>query len=84
MKAKNDFEIEELRTKTKRLQENQQSYLQIIDKKNYESNYPKPEFLKNHQLANPNSCYLQILGCRGAGKSTFINRIFQATGLRTI
>ena len=66
----------------KQMQTKQEEYLNIIAKRNYEAKYTKPTFLKNHEKENPNSFYLQVLGCRGAGKSTFLNRIFRATGLR--
>ena len=59
-----------------------ENYLKIIEKKNYEVTYPKPTFLKDHQQLNPEAFYIQILGCRGVGKSTFLNRFFQLTGLR--
>lgn len=48
--------------------------IKIVEKKNYESHYPMPESLKDHYAANPNSFNIQILGCRGAGKSTFVNK----------
>ena len=59
-----------------------ENYLKIIEKKNYEVTHPKPTFLRNHQMSNPKAFYIQILGCRGVGKSTFMNRFFQLTGLR--
>ena len=43
-------------------------------KKNYESRYPMPEVLRLHLEENPRSFNIQVLGCRGAGKSTFINQ----------
>ena len=76
--------LKRTQTTADQLQARQEEYLNIINKKNYEEKYPKPAFLKNHEQENPNSFYLQVLGCRGAGKSTFINRIFRATGLRRI
>ena len=53
--------------------ENEERLLKIIEKRNYEAFHPVPEILKNHKLRNPKAFYIQILGCRGAGKSTFIN-----------
>ena len=82
--AENEKALEKTESMANQLQAKQKKYLNIINKKNYEDKYPKPEFLKNHQLQNPDSFYLQVLGCRGSGKSTFINRIFRATGLREI
>lgn len=51
--------------------------LKLVEKKNYESHYPMPESMRLHQEKNPFSFNIQILGCRGAGKSTFINRFMQ-------
>ena len=48
--------------------------MRIIEKKNYESFYPMPQSLKDHYKAYPTSFNIQVLGCRGAGKSTFINK----------
>merc|ERR1711937_810201 len=45
-----------------------------MDQKYYESHYPMPQSLKDHYAANPTSFNIQILGCRGAGKSTFVNK----------
>ena len=59
-----------------------ENYLKIIEKKNYEVTHPKPKFLRDHQMLNPKAFYIQILGCRGVGKSTFLNRFFQLSGLR--
>ena len=66
------------------LEKQQENYLKIIEKKHYESTYPKPLRLENHQKAHPKAFYIQILGCRGAGKSTFLNRFFHLTGLRKL
>ena len=35
------------------LEQKQENYLKIIQKKNYEATYPKPLPLKNHQEKNP-------------------------------
>ena len=74
--------LQDIQIKEKNLKEQQEKYVKIINKQNYEDKYQKPTFLKNHQDDNPESLYIQVLGCRGAGKSTFINRFFRATGLR--
>ena len=58
---------------SQRNKKNEERLMKIIAKKNYEAFHSIPEKLKNHKLENPNSFYIQILGCRGAGKSTFIN-----------
>ena len=74
--------MEETSKQIQDLEKNQENYLKIIEKKNYESTFPKPSLLADHQNQNPKTFYIQILGCRGAGKSTFLNRFFQKTGLR--
>ena len=40
----------------------------ILTKKNYESSYPPPQFLKDFMKQHPKAFTIQILGCRGAGK----------------
>ena len=51
-----------------------------VEKKNYEASYPIPEALKQHLSKNPRSFNIQILGCRGAGKSTFVNKMLREMG----
>ena len=58
--------------------------LKIVEKKNYESHYPIPEGLRLHQEENPLSFNIQILGCRGAGKSTFINQFMKKLKLSKV
>ena len=58
---------------SQRNKKNEERLMKIIAKKNYEAFHSIPEKLKNHKLENPKAFYIQILGCRGAGKSTFIN-----------
>ena len=58
--------------------------IKIVEKKNYESHYPIPEHLKQHIDENKNSFNIQILGCRGAGKSTFVNKFMKKAGLDTL
>ena len=53
----------------------------VIEKKNYESHYPIPEPLRQHYAENKTSFNIQVLGCRGAGKSTFVNKLLKAAGL---
>ena len=55
--------------------------MMIIEKKNYESHYPIPEALERHLNENENSFNIQILGCRGAGKSTFVNKFMLKAGM---
>ena len=82
IKKMHDEAIKETNKQIQDLEEKQENFLKIIEKKNYESTFPKPSFLIEHQVQNQKAFYIQILGCRGAGKSTFLNRFFQATGLR--
>ena len=82
LKAAHDEAMQVTNEQIRNLEKQQQNYLKIIEKKNYEATYPKPTNLTNHQQQNPKAFYIQILGCRGAGKSTFLNRIFQFTRLR--
>ena len=82
VKVMHDEAMKKTNEQIRILEEKQENYLKIIQKKNYEATYPKPLVLKNHQTKNPKAFYIQILGCRGAGKSTFLNRLFQHTGLR--
>jgi len=51
-----------------------------VEKKNYEASYPIPEALKQHLSENPRSFNIQVLGCRGAGKSTFVNKMLREMG----
>ena len=57
--------------------------MKIITKKNYEAFHPIPEKLKTHKQENPKAFYIQILGCRGAGKSTFINHCMRKLRFKT-
>ena len=56
--------------------------LKIIEKKNYESHYQVPENLKSHFAQHPRAFYIQVLGCRGAGKSTFVNKLLATMGIQ--
>ena len=84
IKEKNENEIQRSLDDAQELELKRQKLLKIIEKRNYEAKYPKPKFLLDHQLLNPKSFYIQVLGCRGAGKSTFLNRFFRKTNLRII
>ena len=55
--------------------------LDVMRTKNYQQTYPIPEFLAKHKKLNPKSFYIQVLGVRGAGKSTFVNRIMKLMSL---
>lgn len=82
LKAAHAEAMEATREQIHNLEKQQENYRKIIEKKNYEASYPKPLDLKNHQKKHPKAFYIQILGCRGAGKSTFLNRFFQFSGIR--
>ena len=73
-----DAKVEQMETKAAEREEEHKKKLdemmRIVEKKNYESHYPMPQSLKDHYKANPTSFNIQVLGCRGAGKSTFINK----------
>lgn len=62
-------------------EEKMKEMLKIVEKKNYESHYPVPEALKKHIDEHKNSFNIQILGCRGAGKSTFVNKFMKKAGM---
>ena len=49
----------------------------VLADNNYKNTYPVPEVLFNHKLQNPYSFYIQVVGARGAGKSTFINNVMK-------
>ena len=59
----------------------QRELLKLVEKKNYEAHYPIPEGLKEHKQQNRKSFNIQVLGCRGAGKSTLINDIMRSLKL---
>ena len=50
---------------------------------NYKSSYPCPESISQHREDFPKSFYIQVLGARGAGKSTFINQILRRLNKHT-
>lgn len=74
-----DMEIQQIKN-----QKQQEKLKRIIEKKNYEDHYPVPLFLSQHKIANPDSFYIQILGCRGAGKSTFINKLLKKAKMKDL
>ena len=53
--------------------------MKVIEKKNYEAHYPMSKEMREHLDKNPKSFNIQILGCRGAGKSTFVNKFMKKT-----
>ena len=50
----------------------------IIEKETYTRFHPAPEPLLKHIHNYPNAFNIQILGCRGSGKSTFTGEILKA------
>ena len=75
---------DEMQRKDEEHDEKVEEMMKIIEKKNYESHYPIPEKLKKHLTENENSFNIQILGCRGAGKSTFVNKFMIKAGMRKV
>ena len=73
----------EMKMKDREHEEKMKEMIKIIEKKNYESHYPIPENLKNHIKDHGKPSFnIQILGCRGAGKSTFVNKFMMKAGLQ--
>ena len=79
------LKIRELKKQAKIRQKEQEREMKrlngILTKRNYERTYPPPEFLRKFQEENPKAFTIQILGCRGAGKSTFLNKLMRAMGV---
>ena len=73
----------QMHLESRRNKKNEERLMKIIVKKNYEAFHPIPEKLRTHKQENPNAFYIQILGCRGAGKSTFINHFMSKFRFRT-
>ena len=48
-----------------------------MERQNYAAQYPEPEYLTKHKKMHPDSFYIQIIGCRGVGKSTFTNWVLR-------
>ena len=63
---------------TQEIAKQKDEFLKLLEKKNYEDHYPMPSKLKDHTKAYPNSFRIQILGARGAGKSTFVNKFMKS------
>ena len=61
----------------KEMRKQKQEVQKILAKKNYEDHYPMPSKLKDHIKNYPNAFRIQVLGARGAGKSTFINKFMK-------
>ena len=79
--AKMEFLQYQMELKNAEHAKNMKEMMKLVEKKNYESHYPIPDNLKNHIYANQNSFNIQILGCRGAGKSTFVNKFMKKAGI---
>ena len=82
--AKMDCLQYQMELKDKEHEEKMNEMMKIVEKKNYESHYPIPEHLKNHIDKNQRSFNIQILGCRGAGKSTFVNKFMKKAGMNKV
>ena len=63
---------------TQEIAKQKDEFLKLLEKKNYEDHYPMPSKLKDHTKAYPNAFRIQILGARGAGKSTFVNKFMKS------
>ena len=48
--------------------------------KSYARRFPMPKSLIKHHHDNPDAFRIQVLGTRGAGKSTFINKLMKLSG----
>ena len=59
------------------LNEHRECIIGLLKERNYQNSYPCPETISEHRENFPKSFYIQILGARGAGKSTFINQILR-------
>ena len=70
---------EKLEEKSKELEEEIRNH-----RDKYIESHPIPKFLEDHQRDNPNTFYIQVIGARGSGKSTFMNRIFKHAQLRSV
>ena len=77
-------EKKKLDEKVAQLESNLALLRRIVDKKNYEMQYPMPQKLKDHYMANPRSFNIQVLGCRGVGKSTLINKFMRKAKLELV
>lgn len=80
-KLKNEFE-KNMAEQEEMHAEKLAALMKIVDKKHYESRYPIPGALRNHLDANERCFNIQILGSRGAGKSTLVNSLLRQTGTK--
>ena len=84
-KAKAEFE----RQLDEKLQENEKKHKKLLlnqfnkmaRETNYARHFPMPQNLIEHHKDHPDAFRIQILGTRGAGKSTFINQLMKLSGL---
>merc|ERR1719436_844359 len=63
--------------------EKMEELMKQVEKKSYEASYPIPEALQTHLAKNPQSFNIQVLGCRGAGKSTFVTKMLKEASIIT-
>ena len=60
MQAQYDNLAEQARLQAEENERKQKEMMKIIEKKNYESHYPIPEAIKEHNKENPNSFNIQV------------------------
>ena len=70
-------QVNRMEEKIKRDAEEHKKLRDIIEKRNYEAQYPIPLKLKRKKSENPGSFFIQVLGSRGCGKSTFLNNLLK-------
>lgn len=80
----NDLVIAEVKTKLQERSQNQQieGMKNRIDKSDYESHHPCPAYLKAWLGEHSKAFTIQVLGCRGVGKSTFVNKTLKALDIK--
>ena len=60
MQAQYDNLAEQARLQAEENERKQKEMMKIIEKKNYESHYPIPEAIREHNKKNPNSFNIQV------------------------
>ena len=71
-------ENQKIKDSTKKiLTEQSKHFSNMMREQNYKISYQIPDKIKEHKENHPNSFYIQIIGTRGAGKSTFINQLLK-------
>lgn len=71
------------RMRKERLQEKKLNELVVQIQNNDTEEFRKlPDFLQSHKNDHPDSFYIQVIGGRGAGKSTFVNKVLKQLKLK--